>query len=67
MVALRMPPEVVTAIQAAAEADAEHPSRSELIRRIVIAWLRERGHLQGAPEPASAKPKRRSRHTETGD
>jgi len=33
------------AIERAAKAEPDAPSRSEMIRRIVTEWLRERGHL----------------------
>ncbi|MFN3686748.1 ribbon-helix-helix protein, CopG family [Salinarimonas sp.] len=41
----RSPPEVTEAIERAAKAQTDTPSRSEMIRRIVTEWLRERGHL----------------------
>jgi metal-responsive CopG/Arc/MetJ family transcriptional regulator len=33
------------AIERAAKAEHDAPSRSEMIRRIVTEWLTERGHL----------------------
>jgi hypothetical protein len=42
---IRFPPRITAAIQAAAEADADHPNRSEMIRRIVKDWLIAHGHL----------------------
>lgn len=41
----RSPPAVTQAIERAAKAEADQPSRSEMIRRIVTEWLKERGHL----------------------
>jgi len=45
MVGFRAPPELTAAIDAAAEAAKDNPSRAEMIRRIVTAWLQRRGHL----------------------
>ncbi len=44
---VRMPPDVTAALDAAAAADPEKPSRSELIRRIVLGWLRGNGFMGG--------------------
>jgi hypothetical protein len=35
----------VTAIETAATVEEDKPSRSEMIRRIVTDWLRQRGYL----------------------
>ena len=47
MTGLRMPSEMLTALDAAiaAEPEATRPSRSELIRRIVADWLANRGFI----------------------
>lgn len=44
---LRLPDDITAALDAAiaAEPEATRPSRSELIRRIVAEWLKERGLL----------------------
>ena len=52
MVGLRMPPDVTAAIVTAAAAETDHPTRSAMIRRIVVEWLRERGHLPAAADEA---------------
>ncbi|GGK29578.1 hypothetical protein [Salinarimonas ramus] len=41
----RSPQKVTQAIERAAQAEPDRPNRSEMIRRIVTEWLRERGHL----------------------
>jgi hypothetical protein len=46
MLTFRAPPETIAALDAAASADAEAPSRSELVRRIVADWLRSHGYLR---------------------
>ena len=43
----RSPPAVTRALERAAAAEEDRPSRSEMIRRIVMDWLREKGHLEG--------------------
>jgi Arc/MetJ-type ribon-helix-helix transcriptional regulator len=43
---LRLPPEITDAVVAAADADADHPSRSEMIRRILQDWLTGHGYLK---------------------
>jgi len=45
MVGFRAATKLTSAIDAAAEDDADKPSRSEKIRRIVTEWLVERGYL----------------------
>ncbi|HMO28595.1 MAG TPA: ribbon-helix-helix protein, CopG family [Enterovirga sp.] len=40
-----MPPEMTAALDAAAAAEDDKPSRSELIRRIVTEWLKAKGML----------------------
>ena len=47
LAAFRMPPEVLAALVAASEARGDNSSISEMLRRIVTEWLRERGYLQG--------------------
>ncbi len=42
----RAPPELAAAVERAARSEGDNPSRSEMIRRIVTGWLRERGHLR---------------------
>lgn len=49
MVGFRSPAELTVALDAAAQAQDGQPSRSELIRRIVTDWLRERGGGEGWP------------------
>ncbi|WP_372425512.1 ribbon-helix-helix protein, CopG family [Salinarimonas chemoclinalis] len=46
-VGVRFPDEVTAAVDAAARAQEDEPNRSEMIRRIVTAWLRENGFLEG--------------------
>lgn len=46
LVATRMPPEMTAALDAAAAAEPDKPSRSELIRRIVTEWLKAKGMLR---------------------
>lgn len=41
-----MPPEMTAALDAAAAAEPDKPSRSELIRRIVTEWLKAKGMLR---------------------
>lgn len=38
-----MSPDLTAALDAAAAADPDKPSRSELIRRIVVEWLKAKG------------------------
>lgn len=45
MVGFRAEPALTDALDAAARAEPDTPSRSEFIRRIVTAYLREKGHL----------------------
>ena len=45
-VGVRFPDEVTAAVDAAARAQQDEPNRSEMIRRIVTAWLRENGFLR---------------------
>ena len=45
MIGFRAPPNLRAAIETAATAEDDKPSRSELIRRIVSGWLREHGYL----------------------
>lgn len=47
MVTARMPLKVSAALDAAAHAEPDTPSRSELIRRIVVEWLQAKGYLRG--------------------
>ena len=55
MVGFRAPAEMMAAINAAMAAEPHGRSRSELIRNVVTAWLRERGYLP-TPEPAALRP-----------
>src|SRR5688572_27427573 len=54
-VGFRSPAEITAAIDAAASAEPDAPSRSEMIRRIVTDWLGTKGLLASdgrpAPEP----------------
>ena len=52
MLSFRSPPEITAAIEAAAAANPDTPTRSEMIRRIVVEWLRERGYLPPAADEA---------------
>ncbi len=52
--AVRFPAEVSVALDAAAAAEAEKASRSELIRRIVVEWLKGRGFLPRDPATSPA-------------
>lgn len=45
MIGLRAAPELTSALDAAAAAEKDTPSRSEMIRRIVTKWLRGKGYL----------------------
>lgn len=42
----RLTPDALTALDAAAAAEPDKPSRSELIRRIVTGWLKTKGMLR---------------------
>lgn len=44
-VTARMPQDMIRAIEKAAAAEDDKPSRSEMIRRIVGDWLRQHGYL----------------------
>lgn len=46
MVGFRAGDEITSALDAAARAEPDEPSRSEMIRRIVSAYLRERGFME---------------------
>lgn len=46
MVGFRAPTELTSALDRAAEAEGDGPSRSEMIRRIVTSWLTKRGYLK---------------------
>jgi hypothetical protein len=46
MVGFRAEKTLIFAIDAAVAAEGDQPSRAEMIRRIVVAWLSERGYLQ---------------------
>ena len=46
MLTFRAPRSIGSAIDVAAAAEADQPSRSEMIRRIVTAWPRARGMLE---------------------
>ncbi|WP_372425515.1 ribbon-helix-helix protein, CopG family [Salinarimonas chemoclinalis] len=46
-VGVRFPDAVTAAVDAAARAQDDELNRSEMIRRIVTAWLRENGFLEG--------------------
>jgi ABC-type ATPase with predicted acetyltransferase domain len=55
MVGFRAGDELTAALDnAAAEQDA--PSRSELIRRIVVEWLKDRGYLRNAQSDQGLRP-----------
>lgn len=43
--AVRMPSEITAALDTAAASDPDKPSRSELIRRIVVEWLQAKGFI----------------------
>ncbi|WP_110375626.1 ribbon-helix-helix protein, CopG family [Chelatococcus asaccharovorans] len=45
MIGLRSSPDFTAAIDKAAAAESDNPSRSEMIRRIVAEWLRQKGFL----------------------
>ncbi len=45
MIGFRAAPELRTAIETAASTEDDKPSRSEMIRRIVTNWLRQRGYV----------------------
>lgn len=45
MVTARMPPDVISALDAAAAAGPDKPTRSELIRRVMVEWLKAKGYL----------------------
>jgi hypothetical protein len=47
IVTFRAPRSIGEALDVAAAAEPDRPSRSEMIRRIVIDWLRLRGLLKG--------------------
>ena len=47
MIGFRADPELMAALDEAAEVEGDKPGRSELLRRIVSDWLRMRGHLKG--------------------
>lgn len=46
MVGFRAGDEIIGALDAAARAEPDEPSRLEMIRRIVTAYLRERGFME---------------------
>lgn len=46
MLTFRAPPAVGTALDTAAAADPDKPSRSELLRRVVTGWLKTSGYLR---------------------
>lgn len=45
MIGFRGGTELAAALDAAAAADPDKPTRSELIRRIVVEWLKAKGYL----------------------
>ncbi|MBX3537684.1 MAG: ribbon-helix-helix protein, CopG family [Chelatococcus sp.] len=45
MSAIRLSPELRAAIDKACSAEADNPSRSEMIRRIVSDWLQKNGYF----------------------
>ncbi len=46
MIGFRSAADLTAALDAAAAADSDKPSRSELMRRIVLEWLKGRGYLK---------------------
>jgi hypothetical protein len=69
MVGFRAEKHLIAAIEAAAAAQADRPSKAEMIRRIVVGWLREHGYMSDQQQTTAMKTarKRRSGHLETGD
>jgi hypothetical protein len=45
MLGFRADAELTAAIDAAAAAEPDRPSRAEMIRRAITAWLRENGYI----------------------
>jgi hypothetical protein len=68
MVGFRAEKHLIAAIEAAAAAQADRPSKAEMIRRIVVGWLREHGYVSDEQQTTVTTParKRRSRHLKNG-
>lgn len=57
----RMHRPVLVALDAAADAEPDEPSRSEMVRRIVTGWLQGRGLLTAESSPAPSDPEQEIR------